>query len=398
MIRKILILTLSSAISAAVSFGAWEMVDDFDSYADQAAFEMVWSKVEDPDDGNGAGGSVIDDPTASGNKVLEFVMGTGTADTAYNHRLYRAFPNFEPASGKKTFYFRYSVPTVMDGSNEVPGVIDMVWGLSPVDAPTQYADYAPLGRQEFNQSLDIYDTADYVEITDNLPGAVWYEMWWVVDTDNRTVDVHIQGGDAYTSQTLIADDYGWRNQTVEAIDVFLLTSSAGDQGDPKGLDAMLIDDIYVSAGENLSGPTGAPVAPTDAEFLNISTRGRVGTGADKMIGGFVVKGVEGTATGTVLIRAIGPGLAALGVPNTLADPILTIFDLAGPIASNDNWGDNSNAAEIKDAMVLVGAFEIADDSLDAVLMLALPPGNYTAQVDGKDAGEGVAIIEVYAVD
>jgi len=400
MIRKILILTLSSAISAALSYGAWEKVDDFESYADQSALDAVWTQDNDVD-GSGGGGVLLDD---SGNKVLQFNMGATTADSGtYNVRFYRAIPNFEPASGKKTFYFRFAIPTVMDGSTEVPGVVDLVWGLSPVDDPTAYGDYSPLGRQQFNQAFDIYDTTTYVEVTDNLPGATWYEIWWIVDTDTRTVDVHIKGGDAYPTQTLVADDYGWRNQTVEALDRFLLTSSAGTLVDPKGLDSMLIDDIYMSAGENLSDPMGGvePLPPGDAEFLNISTRGKVGTGADKMIGGFVVKGVSGVTTGTVLVRAIGPTLADFGLTGVLPDPVITVFNQSDPntsIGGNDDWGTQANAAEIKAAMALVGAFPLADDSLDAVIMMALPPGAYTAQVDGKDGAEGVAIIEVYAVD
>jgi hypothetical protein len=229
-------------------------------------------------------------------------------------------------------------------------------------------------------------------------------MWWVVDTDTRTVDVHVKGGDTYTEQTLVADDFGWRNQTIEAIDRFLLTSSAGTLIDPKGLDSALIDDIYVSAGENLSAPSegGGGLPPGDAEFLNISTRGQVGTGADLLIGGFVVKGVEGADTGTVLIRAVGPTLGDFGLTGVLEDPILTFFDQADPgtpLGSNDDWGSQSNAEEIKAAMAAVGAFPLADDSKDAVVLVALPPGAYTAQISGKDGTAlGVAIIEVYAVD
>ncbi|RKX32474.1 MAG: hypothetical protein DRP71_11975 [Verrucomicrobia bacterium] len=146
-----------------------------------------------------------------------------------------------------------------------------------------------------------------------------------------------------------------------------------------------------------------PVERHDAEFYNISTRGKVGTGADRIIGGFVVRGVPGATTGVVLIRAIGPGLGALGVPGTLVDPVLEIFEAAdpvNPVYTNDDWGtgDNSDADEIKAASTAVGAFGIADGSADAVLLLSLEPGAYTAIITGKGGATGIAIIEVYAVD
>ncbi len=67
--------------------------------------------------------------------------------------------------------------------------------------------------------------------------------------------------------------------------------------------------------------------PTASSMLaNTSTRGLVQTGDDVLIGGFIVghKGAE-----TVLVRAIGPSLAAAGVSNPLADPTLDLYDANG---------------------------------------------------------------------
>src|SRR5690606_28089197 len=57
----------------------------------------------------------------------------------------------------------------------------------------------------------------------------------------------------------------------------------------------------------------------DRKLINISTRGRVGTGDERMIAGFVV----GDGTKRVLIRAVGPGIAH-AVDGTLADPQLEL--------------------------------------------------------------------------
>ena len=108
---------------------------------------------------------------------------------------------------------------------------------------------------------------------------------------------------------------------------------------------------------------------------------------------------RGTETGTVMVRAVGPGLTAVGVNSGfLEDPVLDIFQAGVIVYSNDNWGENANAAEIKSVSETIGAFALEDGSKDAVLMLSLAPGVYTARIGGKDGGTGIAIVEVYAVD
>jgi uncharacterized protein (DUF1800 family) len=137
-----------------------------------------------------------------------------------------------------------------------------------------------------------------------------------------------------------------------------------------------------------------------ARLANISTRGQVGADADNLFGGFVISG----GAKTVLVRAVGPGLAAFGVPGTLPDPTLTVFDARNTVvASNDNW----NAANVG-TFGQVGAFPLPVDSRDAVVVATLQPGGYTAQISGLgspntglpaegSAKEGVAILEVYDV-
>ena len=262
MIRKTLILALSSVVSAALSYGAWDVIDDFEGYADQAALEAVWTQVDDPD-GEGGGGVLAEDPFAAGNMVLQVNHGAPTTVTgSYNVHLYRAIPEVGP-TGTATVYWRFGVPSVLDGEVEVDGVVDTVMGLSPVDDPTRYADYSPLIRQEFDGTMDFYNRNTYTFRPETLPGSTWNQVWFVVDADNRTYDAYIQGGDAYPTQTLVADDFGWRNRTLEALDRFLLTASAGDKvAHLKGRDAILIDDIHMAAGMDLSSPT-AGAAPND---------------------------------------------------------------------------------------------------------------------------------------
>ena len=56
---------------------------------------------------------------------------------------------------------------------------------------------------------------------------------------------------------------------------------------------------------------------------NISTRSRVETGDDVMIGGFIV---QGTQPKNVIIRAIGRELSQYGIPDFLANPTLELHN------------------------------------------------------------------------
>ncbi len=136
------------------------------------------------------------------------------------------------------------------------------------------------------------------------------------------------------------------------------------------------------------------VAQSSARLINLSTRARVEDGERVMIAGFVLTG----GPKQVLVRAAGPalaGLAGMTVGAVLPDPFLRLHDGAGVLAINDNWGGD---AAIAAAATLAGAYEwVSADSKDAALLLTLPPGGYTAVVDGQ-GGTGVSLVEVYEVD
>lgn len=137
--------------------------------------------------------------------------------------------------------------------------------------------------------------------------------------------------------------------------------------------------------------SGAAQTATTPRLINVSVLKQIS--ASGLTAGFVVGG--STAKG-VLIRAVGPTLGTLfGIGGAMADPQLKLFAGSNMIASNDDWG---GLLEISSAADSVGAFRLTSvSSKDAVLLLSLPPGNYTAQVNGASSGTGTAIIEVYEV-
>jgi len=136
---------------------------------------------------------------------------------------------------------------------------------------------------------------------------------------------------------------------------------------------------------SLSGETIIDIAvPTATRLLNISSRGRVGTGDDVLIGGFINRG-----GGRIVLRAIGPSLSAFGVTNPLPDPVLTLKDVNGnTLAINDDW-QSSQGAEITAAGLA------PTNTLESAILTSLPAGNYSGVVTGKGSATGVALVEIY---
>ena len=128
-----------------------------------------------------------------------------------------------------------------------------------------------------------------------------------------------------------------------------------------------------------------PVAGDPARLLNISTRARIQTDDNVLIGGFIITGL---LPKQVIIRAIGPSLGA-NVPGRLDDPTLELFQQGNPvpIASNDDWKEN-------EAQVQATTLAPTNDR-ESALLRTLPPGAYTAIVRGKNRASGIGLVEIY---
>jgi hypothetical protein len=123
-----------------------------------------------------------------------------------------------------------------------------------------------------------------------------------------------------------------------------------------------------------------------SHLANISTRGFVDTGDNVLIGGFIV---GGNSSATVVVRAIGPSLGALGVAGSLQNPTLELHDNTGAIvATNDDWKETQQA-EIEAANLA------PTDDRESAIEATLASGPYTAIVRGKNNTTGVALVEAY---
>ncbi len=150
---------------------------------------------------------------------------------------------------------------------------------------------------------------------------------------------------------------------------------------PHGGDGVALAEVYDVDGEP---------APGGSAIINLSTRGQIDGDGNPLIAGFTVRG---NGSRRVLIRGIGPALTKFGVGGALEDPTLKIYRDGQLIAQNDDW--TTAASEIVAANSATGAFALAADSKDAAIVLALPPGAYTAVVSGVGDASGVGLVEVY---
>ena len=141
-------------------------------------------------------------------------------------------------------------------------------------------------------------------------------------------------------------------------------------------------------------PTATPTAtpsPTPVSHLaNIATRLNVGTGSQVMIAGFIVSGAQPKK---VLLRALGPSLAAAGVSGAMQDPYLELHDSSGAtLASNDDWQTGGQ----RDQIIATGIPPQSDR--ESAIVATVAPGNYTALLRGAGETTGIAIVEVYELD
>lgn len=195
-----------------------------------------------------------------------------------------------------------------------------------------------------------------------------------------------------SSSNLLATNDNWR-QTQEAEIIATGVPPTND------LESAIVRTLppgnYTAVVSGTNGGTGIGLAEVydltsgnSAALDNVSTRGFVGTGDQVMIAGFIV-GSGGDAI--VVARGLGPSLTSAGILNPLADPVLELHDANGAIVvANDNWKDTQLPA------IRASGLNPSDD-LEAAVVASVPPGNYTAVLQGKSGATGVGLVEVYRI-
>ncbi|MBL9189108.1 MAG: hypothetical protein JNK23_16615 [Opitutaceae bacterium] len=207
---------------------------------------------------------------------------------------------------------------------------------------------------------------------------------------------------AGATKTLENDNWGGGAAVADAmaaVGAFAFTGAASRDSALAVSTTQRDNSVKVSPVGNLTGSVlaevydatpAASVNPATPRLINVSVIKHIGT---SLSAGFVI---GGTASRTVLIRAVGPTLGtAFGLSGVVADPQLVLFNAAAAkIGENDNWGGGTALAA---AFTSVGAFELPAASRDAALLVTLAPGNYSVQVSGVGNTTGTALVEVYEV-
>lgn len=154
---------------------------------------------------------------------------------------------------------------------------------------------------------------------------------------------------------------------------------------PQGVAVDKSGRVFVADNSNNTIRIGGPTAL--AQSLNISTRVRVQTGDNVLVGGFIT---SGATPKRVLLRAIGPSLSNAGLRDVLADPILELHDnKGGLIFGNDNWRDSQPSA------IQATGLAPSDDREAAIVTDLFSPGVYTIIVRGANDTTGTALVEAY---
>ena len=139
---------------------------------------------------------------------------------------------------------------------------------------------------------------------------------------------------------------------------------------------------------------------TLSRLVNLSVRTAGGTGDRTLILGVTLGGAGAVGARPVLVRGIGPSLAAFGLAGFLPEPALTVFRGASVVAANGSWAGDADVAL---AATRVGAFPLASaTSKDAALLGQFESGGYSIQIApsaraGVAAEPGLALAELYDI-
>lgn len=235
----------------------------------------------------------------------------------------------------------------------------LVRGIGPALARFGVTTAMPDPRLEIHQAVDGLDQVN--ESNDDWGGTE------VLRTAFASVGAFLIDNERSTDSALIAEVLGAR------------TAHAAPAS---GIPGTILLEIYDLGSGNFS------------RLVNLSARNFVGLAEESLIAGFTI---SGNVPKKMMIRAVGPGLGEFGIEDILADPYLEIHsEIDGVdtiIAANDDWAQETTAS-IAEAAV-PGAFPLQENSWDAVLLLTLPAGSYTAIVTGVGESAGEALLEIY---
>lgn len=138
----------------------------------------------------------------------------------------------------------------------------------------------------------------------------------------------------------------------------------------------------------------AGVQNDKTQATNLSSRGRVESGDNVLIGGFIIGGRDFVVE---VIRALGPELHSFpGLSGVvLSDPVLTVYDENGQILVRQ---DSYLELDAQDLATLADHNLTPTDQRECAVIVQRPAGvRTTAVVTGKNGATGIALVEAYKI-
>ena len=199
----------------------------------------------------------------------------------------------------------------------------------------------------------------------------------------------------FSGSTRIAFNNNWRDTQEETI----RQSGIPPTNDlESAIDTTLVPGNYTAILKGNNGETGIGLVEvydlnsSAGKLANISTRAFVNTGGDITIAGFILGAANGASN--LVIRGIGPSLAAAGIPSPLSNPAIELRNAEGVlVAANNDWQDDP----VQAAKLRATGLAPRDDR-EAAIAIILTPGSYTALLAGQNNSVGIGLVEVYAID
>jgi hypothetical protein len=121
-------------------------------------------------------------------------------------------------------------------------------------------------------------------------------------------------------------------------------------------------------------------------LANLSTRVQVGAGNNAAIAGLIV---TGNSLKQIVVRGLGPSLAAAGVQGALIDPVIELYDASGNLLLSNNDWQESQAQALRDANLA------PSNDFESAILATLAPGAYTVVLRGNASATGIGLVEVY---
>ncbi|MBI5689398.1 MAG: MBL fold metallo-hydrolase [Verrucomicrobia bacterium] len=189
--------------------------------------------------------------------------------------------------------------------------------------------------------------------------------------------------------------YQWRRngEAIPAATGAALTLASAAAADAADYEVLVAD----ANGPVRSRPARLTVAaPQPGRLVNLSVRAPAQGGGAALIVGAVVAG----GGRDVLVRGVGPTLAAFGVTGAIPDPRLEVFGVVAgrstSLAVNNDWsvGGAPAAAALRNLFAAVGAFGLGFSAREAAVVVPMD-GVHTVHVSDTAGRPGVALAELY---